>query len=387
MDKTRQVLTRRVEKVYPSEKALEKVLHSGKKIRLYFGVDPTGPKLHLGHTVGLKKLQEFADLGHESILLMGTGTVLAGDPSERNKTRALITQKEIDKNIATWKSQAGKILDFKKVKIKYNGDWLVKLQLKDIINIASKISAVQLFKRNMFQERLKRGDTVWAHETLYPLLQGYDSVAMDVDLEIGGTDQTFNMLIGRELQRKMNNREKFILTLPMILGIDGKQMSKTSGNCVWLTDSPTNMFGKIMSIADNLIDSYIELLTDLEISKSEVKQNPLQSKKSLAFEIVRLYHGSKEAKQAQKEFEGVFQKRGLPENIKTVKISKAKINIIDLLTKTNLVTSRSEAKRLVSQGAVEVEQKVIRTQEESIEITKEGKILRVGKRRFLKILL
>src|SRR3990170_9086354 len=245
METIEDLLSRGVEKIYPNREALEKLLKQ-RKIRLYLGIDPTGSRLHLGHAILLRKLQKFAELGHEAILLIGTGTVLVGDPSQRSGARERVDEGEIQRNISTWRKQAEKILDFSKVRIKQNGDWLLKLTMKDLIAIASNISAVQLFKRDMFQERLKRGDTVWAHETLYPLLQGYDSVALDVDLEIGGTDQEFNMLIGRELQHKMKGRDKFVLTVPMILGTDGGQMSKTTGNCIWLDDTPEDMFGKIM---------------------------------------------------------------------------------------------------------------------------------------------
>ena len=212
-----EVLSRGVAKILPTKSALKRVMQR-KKIRLYQGFDPTGSRLHLGHTIGLSKLMQFATLGHEVIFLFGTGTVLVGDPSQRDTARKLITQAEIDQNISNWKNQVKSIVDFSKVTIKQNGDWLTKLSLKDIVTIASNISAIQLFKRESFQRRLKRGDTVWYHETMYPLLQGYDSVAMDVDLEIGGTDQEFNMLIGRELLHKMKRKDKFVLTVPMIVG-------------------------------------------------------------------------------------------------------------------------------------------------------------------------
>src|SRR3989344_632111 len=299
-----QVLTRGVQEVLPSKEGL-KTLIAGKKIRLYLGIDPTATRLHLGHTVMLRKLQQFADLGHEAILVFGTGTVLVGDPSQREKGRKLITQKEIDANIATWKEQVKPIIDFKKVKIKYNGDWLTKLSLKELIQIASNISAVQLFKREMFQRRLDKGDTVWYHETMYPLLQGYDSVAMNVDLELGGTDQTFNMLSGRELQQKINHHEKFVLAGKMIMGTDGKPMSKTSGNCIWLTDTATDMFGKLMSITDQVMPDYWEFFTDSDMPEGE----PLAVKKKLALEITGQYHGQAKAATAQKDFATTFQKK------------------------------------------------------------------------------
>ncbi len=288
MSNVDEILTRRVEKVMPSREDLEKLLVKN-KIRVYLGIDPTAVRLHLGHTVPLRKLMDFANAGHEAIFLFGTGTVLVGDPSQRDTGRKLITEEEIEQNIQTWKDQVKPIVDFEKIKILKNGDWLTKLNLKDIINIASNISAVQLFKREMFQRRMERGDTVWYHETMYPLLQGYDSVVMDVDLEIGGTDQEFNMLVGRELQAKINNREKYVLTVPMISGLDGKQMSKTSDNCVWLSDSADDMFAKIMSVLDSQIVSYMELVTDVPMSRvNEVKKmlnenkiHPMEAKKKI----------------------------------------------------------------------------------------------------------
>lgn len=390
--KIEEVLTRQVERVLPNKKKLKNLMRE-RKIRLYLGVDPTGRDLHLGHTITLRKLQEFADLGHEAILVVGTGTVLAGDPSLRGRARPRISEKEIRKNIKTWKKQAGKILDFSKVKIKYNGDWLLKLGLKEIIEIASHISAVKLFQREMFQKRLKRGDTVWAHETLYPLLQAYDSVVMDVDLEIGGTDQTFNMLIGRELLRKMRGKEKFVITLPMVLGVDGKPMSKTSGNCVWLSDPAEQMYGKIMSIPDNLIISYFELLTDLPLKlvqrHKKVLQlkriNPKDLKVELAFEIVRMYHSLKVAKRAKEEFKKVFREKRLPSKIPGIKIKEKNLNTLDLLVKTKMALSKSEAKRLILQGGVKINGQVLTEWQKVVKI-KKGLIVQVGKRKFVKII-
>lgn len=386
------VLTRNVEQVLPSKEGLRKLMRE-RKIRLYLGIDPTGGNLHLGHTISLRKLQEFSDLGHEAILVVGTGTVLAGDPSLRETARPLITQKEIKNNIKTWQKQAAKILDFSKIKIKHNGDWLLKLGLKEIIQIASKISAIKLFQREMFQRRTKRGDTVWTHETLYPLLQGYDSVAMDVDLEIGGTDQVFNMLIGRELMQKMRGKEKFVITLPMILGIDGKTMSKTSGNCIWITDSANQMFGKIMSIPDELIIPYFEHLTNVPIQllqqykKSLRSQttNPRDFKKRLAFEIVKMYHSQEIANKSLKEFDKVFKNREFPSKIPEVKIKEKIVNILDLLVKTKLAPSKSEAKRLILQGGVKIDKAIENNWQKLVEI-KDGMIIQVGKRKFIKII-
>ena len=385
--KIEEVLTRGVAEIIPNKDNLAELMK--KKIRLYLGIDPTATRLHLGHTINLRKLQEFADLGHEAILVIGTGTVLTGDPSLRKEARKKITKKEVKENIKTWKKQAGKVVDFSKVKVKYNGDWLLKLKLEDINDIASNITAIKLFQRDSFQRRIKEGDDVWANETMYPLLQGYDSVHLDVDLEIGGTDQIFNMLIGRDLQKKMNGREKFVLTSPMIVGTDGNQMSKTSDNCIWIEDSSKEKYGKIMSIPDNLIESYFELLTNISFNKLS-SLSPRDAKARLAKEIVRMYHGEKEAEKAEKEFNKVFRNKELPSDIPEVKLSEVgpRMNILDLLLKTKLVASKSEARRLVEEGAVKIDNKIIKDWQAIIE-TRPGRvsqqIVQIGKRRFAKI--
>jgi tyrosyl-tRNA synthetase len=395
MKPIKELLSRGVEKIYPDREALEKILKQ-RKIRLYLGIDPTGSRLHLGHTVLLRKLQKFAELGHEAILLIGTGTVLVGDPSQRSGAREQADEDEIQRNISTWRKQAEKILDFSKVQIKQNGDWLLKLTMKDLIAIASNISAVQLFKRDMFQERLKRGDTVWAHETLYPLLQGYDSVALDVDLEIGGTDQTFNMLIGRELMQKMRGKEKYVLTVPMILGTNGKPMSKTSGNCVWLEDEPSEMYGKLMSIPDEQTDPYLELVTDItqaELDRAK-KLAPLDKKCLLALTVVKMYHGEEKAQQVQKEFK---QKFTVTKNFKVDAIlvnavwnlAGKKIDLVDLLVEKKMAKSKSEARRLLKQGGVSLmKQEGNSFNEKKLtgpETILENGILKIGKKTFISI--
>ena len=389
------LLTRSVDQILPNKEKLRKLIEK-RKIRLYLGIDPTSSKLHLGHTIQLRKLQAFADLGHQAILVFGTGTVLVGDPSERITGRKLITEKEVEKNIKTWKDQVRPIINFDMIKVRYNSDWLTKLTLKDLIFIGSKISAVQLFKRDNFQRRIKHGDTVWFHETMYPLLQGYDSVHLDVDLEIGGTDQTFNMLIGRELQGKINKREKFVLTNRMIIGADGKLMSKTAGNFIWLKDRPENMFGKLMKIKDELLPQYFEFLTDKPISeiremRKEIERekiNPMILKKELALTIVSQFHGKKKAVQAQEEFEQVFQKRQPPKSLPTFPLSQLPENpvvVSVLLTATGLVSSKSKAKRLAGQGGVKLDNKVIIDTQKKLKIKKDF-IIQIGKRKFLKFL-
>lgn len=386
-----QVLTRRVEKILPTKEGLAGLMEK-RKIRLYQGFDPTGSRLHLGHSIGLRKLMDFANLGHEVIFLFGTGTVLVGDPSLRDSARKTITQEEIKKNIKDWKQQAAPLVDFSKVTIKENGDWLLPLALKDIIKIASNISALQLFKREMFQRRLKRGDTVWYHETMYPLLQGYDSVAMDVDLEIGGTDQEFNMLIGRDLQRKMNNKEKYVLTYPMILGTDGKQMSKSSGNCVWLDDTPQDMFGKIMSMPDSQTLPYLILVTNIPMSRiaqvqdslQSKEMHPMEAKRLCAWEVVKDFHGRKAADEAGEEFRETFSEGKLPSDIPTVVIKTKKLSPVDLLCEAKLASSRSNARRLIEQGGVKVDGSVLQDEKTLVSIRK-GMIIQVGKRRYARV--
>lgn len=392
---TEEILTRRIEKILPAKEGLAELMGE-KKIRLYQGFDPTGARLHLGHSVGIRKLMDFANAGHKVIFLFGTGTVLVGDPSQRDSARKMITLKEIDKNIKDWKKQVEKLVDFDKVKILQNGDWLTKLNLKDIIHIASNISAVQLFKREMFQRRLAKGDTVWYHETMYPLLQGYDSVVMDVDLEIGGTDQEFNMLIGRELQRKMNNREKFVLTTPMIMGTDGKQMSKTSGNCIWLTDSAEEMFGKTMSLPDNQIIVYMKNVTDIPLSRIEAakkqigsgKLNPMEAKKELAMAVVTQFHGTEQAQKVQESFEKTFQEGNVPGDIPTLSLSELtpEATVVDLLEKSNVLGSRGEIKRLIDQKGISVNGLSATGYNLPITDLKSGDIIKIGKRKWLKLI-
>lgn len=356
------LLTRRVEKILPSAAGLTQLIKDkGGKIRLYQGFDPTGIHLHLGHSVGLRKLMEFARAGHEVIFLFGTGTVLVGDPSQRDTGRKLITPSEIAANLATWRQQVAPLVDFDLVTIKDNGAWLLSLTLKDLIHIASHISAVQLFKRDMFQRRLSHGDTVWYHETMYPLLQGYDSVVMDVDLEIGGSDQEFNMLIGRELMQKMKHKDKFVLTTPMILGLDGKTMSKTSGNCIYLDDPPDTMFAKVMGLIDSQILTYFDLVTDVDrptiddykTDLESVNPHPLHIKKKLAYTIVSDWHGQKKAQAAQTNFVNTFQKHSLPTNLTPTAVPPGPITLIDLLKLLDIEASNSQMKRVILEGGVE----------------------------------
>jgi len=389
MDKINEVLTRRVEKIYPSKEAFEKVLRSGKKISLYLGIDPTGVNLHLGHAIPLMKLQEFVELGHHVIFLVGNFTALCGDPSGHEKTRKSLSQKEIEKNMVTYKKQASKILNFTKAELKYNAEWLSKLTFAKIINLASNFTVQQMIERDLFQRRIKDKKPIFLHEFLYPLLQGYDAVAMNVDLQVGGSDQTFNMLAGRTLQKIINNKELFVLTTKMITGLDGRMMSKTSGNTINILDSPSDIYGKVMSMVDELIIEYFEMCTNVSLQtieehKEMLKANPMNLKKKLAWELVKIYHGIKAANEAQKNFEQVFQKRELPkEGITTIPKLSGSATITDALVEAGTVSSRSEAKRLITQGSVDINDQTI-TDPQYNQISNNS-IIKVGKRKFIKI--
>ena len=389
--KIEEVLIKGVERILPSKEELKNLMMK-RKIRLYLGIDPTSPQLHLGHAIALRKLKDFQDLGHEVILLFGTFTARIGDPSGRDKKRKPLTPSQIEKNMKTYKDQSSKILDFSRVKIKGNADWLEKLNFNDLVKISSQFTISRLLERDMFQERIKAGGEVWLNELMYPLMQGYDSVAMDVDLEIGSSDQLFNALVGRKLQKIFRNKEKFILITPMLLGLDGRKMSKTYGNTVNLTDPPSEMYGKLMSLKDELILQYFQLCTNLplkeikemerELRRKEI--NPIEAKSRLAREIVTIYHGWEKAEEAEKEFNRVFREKKLPLKIPVIQIKEKKLNILELLTKTKLISSKSEAKRLILQKAVKINGVLKENWQEIIEIKKEM-VIKVGKRRFKKI--
>jgi len=381
-----EVLTRGVQEVIV-RKDLEQKLRSGKKIRVYFGIDPTGSLLHLGHAVVLWKLKEFMDLGHEVILLIGDFTAKIGDPSGRDTTRVPLTDKQIKENFKSYKTQAAKILDFSKVKITYNSAWLSKLRFEDILKLSSHITVQQMIQRDMFQKRMKENLPISVHEFMYPLMQGYDSVAMNVDLEIAGNDQMFNMLVGRDLQKIYHHKDKDILGMKLLLCTDGRKMSKTYDNAIYLTDEPNDMFGKVMSIRDDLIDDYVTLCTTIAKPTFE---NPRDQKVVLAQEIVRMYHGEKAAAAAAENFEKIFSRHETPLDIPVFETSKTNYPVLDLLFDSHLAESKNDAKRVVEGGGVEVEfhgQKVTITNwKQEIELH-DGMVIKFGKRKFIKIKL
>jgi tyrosyl-tRNA synthetase len=391
-NKINEILTRGVAEVLPNKESLHKLLQE-RKIRLYLGIDPTGNLLTLGHSVVLRKLQQFADLGHEVILLIGNGTVRIGDPTGKDSTRPELTDEQIKENFVSWKEQASKILDFDKIEIRYNGDWLDKLTFVDIVKLMAKTTVQQLIERDMFQKRLDEGKPIHGHEIMYPLLQGYDSVVMDVDLEIGGTDQTFNMMMGRTLQKVYNNKEKWVLTTPLINGTDGRKMSKSYGNFVALTENANDMYGKLMSTADEEIITYFEVLTDVSMDEIEqIKQaiqngeNPMNFKKKLAFTLTKMYHDEQSAQQAEENFQKTVQEGEIPSDIPEIKMGSPTTTVIDLLQKCLPEESSSNLRRLLEQSAVELLPAGDKPTDPFSEVTVANlDIIRIGKRRYFKI--
>jgi tyrosyl-tRNA synthetase len=386
MDST-ELLTRAVSEVVPKDLA-EAKLKSGKKIRIYLGIDPTGSKLHLGHAVVLRKLQAFAAAGHEVIFLIGSFTAMIGDPSGRDVMREPLTMEDVKKNFETYKAQAAKVLDFSKITIKHNHEWLEKLKFEDILKLASNFTVQQMLQRDMFKKRVKDEQDISVVEFLYPLMVGYDSVVLDVDCELGGNDQLFNMLCGRTLQKAMGKKDKFVLTTKLIEGTDGRKMSKTYDNCIWLEDSAKDMFGKTMRIKDELITTYMECCTDISMKRiAEVEKgmkagtNPKEYKVELAKAIVALYHDKKSADEAAEEFTRMFTDGGVPDEMDEVK-AKAGESLLDFMVRAKLVTSKSDARRLIEQGAVKLEDSTV-----SDINAKVGKgILKAGKRKFVKVI-
>jgi len=392
--KIMKILTKNVEKIYGREKLWQK-LKSGKKITVYFGIDPSADKLHFGHAIGLRKLREFQDQGHKVILLLGDFTGMIGDPTDRLATRRPMTQEEVRANAKNYKKQASKILRFRgenAAQIKFNSLWLGKMNFADLVELASHLSVQRLLERDMFERRMKEGKAIHLHEFLYPLMQGYDSVALDVDLEIGSRDQTFNMLVGRTLMRKLKKKEKAVLTYPLLSGLDGRKMSKTAGNIVALDAEPKDMYGKIMSVRDELIPEYFELCANAE--KFEVKEvkkelkmgaNPRDVKARLAHMIVKMYHGEKKALEAESEFKLVFREKKVPEKIPQARMKEGICeDLPGLLFDLSLAPSKSQARRLIEQGAVKIDGSLI------LDITAKpcihnGMVIQVGKRHFVRI--
>ncbi len=394
--KIEELLTRGVDTIYPSREAFEKVLHSGKRLRLYNGIDPTGPELTLGHSVVLRKLEQFRALGHEVILLIGDFTARIGDPTHKTAARKPLTHEEVLANAKYYREQASAILHFddreNPVAIRYNAEWWDPMPTREFLKLGYLVSLQRLIERDMFQDRLSKGEEVSFTELTYPLLQGYDSVALDVDLEVGGTDQTFNMLMGRRLMERLKRKEKFVLTTPLLADASGRKIGKTEGNVIAIAAPPDELYGKIMALGDEAIMPVFELCTDIsmdEIKKMRVAMkkgtNPRDVKARLASTLVELYHSKKAASEAARRFEKLFKKHELPEKMPEVCVKKEKWNIVDLLVLTKLAASKSEARRLLEQGGIKIDGHTLEGTDVEVIITKTGHVLQRGKRQFIRV--
>lgn len=393
-DKINEVLSRGVEGIYPSKEELKSLLEK-RKIRIYQGFDPSMPSLHLGNLVGILKLKQFQELGHEVLVLVGDFTGMIGDPTDKLSARPKLTREEVLRNAENWQKQASRFLNFSgdnPAKMIFNSQWLDKISFKDLIEITSRFTVQRMIERDFFQKRIREQKPIFLHEFLYPVAQAVDCVNMDVDLEIGGSDQMFNMMMGRDLMKSLKNKEKLILTMKLLTDKEGRKVGKTTNGAVFLDLDPREMFGQIMAFSDEIIIPGFELLTTVPLKKvaaykksfDDQKINPKNLKQQLAFEIVKLNYGEKVAKEASNEFEKVFGKKDLPTNIPTVEIKEERINILDLLVKTKLSLSKSEAKRIIIQKGVKIDGKIFSNWQADIEIRK-GMVIQVGKRKFAEI--
>ncbi len=387
-------LTRGVEKIFPTEDELRKKLNSGERLRIYQGFDPTGPYLHVGHAMGIRALRILQKLGHEVIFLVGDFTAKVGDP-DKDTGRKILTDEDIEKNKQGWKEQAAQLIEFdgdNPVLFKRNYDWLSKLKLDDLIKLMATTTVQQMVERELFAKRIAKNDPIGLQEFIYPLMQGFDSVAMEVDMEIGGTDQTFNMLMGRALVKKYLNKEKFVRTNIMMEAPDGITMSKTKGNGINLADTSENMYGKAMSYPDELITKGFRLLTEVpseqiwdiqqQIEKGE---NPMQFKKLMAFEVVKVLKGEKEAKKAQEHFEKTVQNKEIQNDQMENVAVKGHLSVTEFLKQSlGSETSASQIKRTIEQGGVEVNGKKVIDPATSFEF-ETGTVIKFGKRKFLKV--
>jgi tyrosyl-tRNA synthetase len=384
MDPITELLTRGVEKIIPSRNELEQVLRSGKKLRLYTGIDPTGELIHIGHTAWMWKLRAFQDLGHEVIVLIGDFTGMIGDPSGKSDTRKLLSEAEIENNAKTYREQIGKIIRFdgpNAAIIRRNSEWHTKMSVLEVARNMSYLTFAQVMERDMFQERLKKGQDLFLNEFMYPYLQGYDSVAMDVDLEVGGSDQLFNMLTGRDLMHKMKRKNKFVMALKLITDSGGNKIGKTEGNAIAITGKPETLYGQIMSLPDETVVSVFQSCTNIPLVQIPDMSDPMAAKKKLAWQIVCQYNNKDSADQAQKHFESTVQDRQLPSDIPGFTVSSD--NIIDVLVETKLASSKSEARRLVDQEGIKLDGQKITDYQTSV---KSGSVISSGSRHFARII-
>ncbi len=383
-----------------SEDDLLAKLRQHRPLRVKLGVDPSAPGIHLGIAIVLRKLRQFQDLGHQAILVVGDFTGMIGDPSERKKMRPMLTREEIQRNVATYRDQYGKILDPAKTKVVFNSEWLAPLKFEDVIKLGAKTTVARVLERDDFTNRLKAGTPVFMHELLYPLCQAYDSVKLQADVELGGTDQKFNNLMGRDLQREFGQEPQVVLLTPLLVGVDGvEKMSKSLGNAIGITDPPAEMYGKVMSIPDALIVHFMEFCTWIPLEEVKVVDrdlkdgtvHPRDAKARLASEIVKMWHGPGAAAEAERRFERVFVEKDTPEEIPDAplgrdELKQGKVGLVKLLVLAGLAESNNEARRLISQGGVSINGGRINDVNADVPI-RDGVVLKVGKRRFARIRL
>jgi len=373
---------------------LAEAAKAGRQLRIKLGLDPTSPDIHLGHTVVLRKMRQFQDIGHKAVLIIGDYTARIGDPTGQNTTRPVLSPEQIERNAKTYFKRAGKILDTSgdKLEIRYNREWLSDLRLADIIRLTNNMTVARMLERDTFEVRHKKGEPIGVHEFLYPLMQGYDSVMVESDVELGGTDQTFNNLVGRDIQKAYGQKPQIVITVPILVGLDGKEkMSKSKGNYIGVTDEPNEMFGKVMSISDDMMENYFTLLTNTALAKVTELVNPdvthpKQAKVMLGKAIVTDFYDEAAADCAAAEFDKVFAQGQLPDEIPEVEIAAEPIPASKLLLACKLVSTGGEAKRMIKQGGAGIDGQKLT--DPNAEITpKDGMIVRVGKRNFTKVKL
>ncbi len=379
-----EVLNRGTEDVFVKEHLRQQLL-SGRVLRVKFGIDPTGPKIHLGRAIPLRKLRAFQDLGHKVILIVGDFTATIGDPSDKLEKRPMLTVSEIKKNMKDYKNQLGKIIDLKKAEFVYNSKWLGKLGFKEISELAESFSLQQMSNRRNFKDRIEKNEEISLRELMYPLMQGYDSVAVKADVEIGGFDQLFNLKAGRIIQRHYGMAEQDVLTLQMLEGTDGRKMSTSWGNVITIVDKPKDMYGKVMAIKDELINKYFDLCTDIKSSEIKKAENPKEDKMKLAYEIVKIYHGEKKVKEAEENFVNTFSKKEIPEEMEKIKGNIGEI-LSDILVFNKILSSKGEWRRLVEGNAIHDLINNENITDQYFKISKDL-TLKIGKKRFIKITL
>jgi len=370
-----------------SEEDLDEKINSGKKLVIKLGADPSRPDLHLGHTVVLRALKKFQELGHEVVFVIGDYTAMIGDPSGKSKTRPALTYEQTRKSGETYFKQVTKILDKDKTKVRYNSEWLSSMNFGDVISLTSKYTVARIMERDDFKNRYENKLPLSMHELLYPLMQGYDSVALNADIEIGGTDQTFNLLVGRELQRDYNQEPQTVMTFPLLVGLDGKEkMSKSLGNYIGIDEAPEIMYEKAMKIPDDVLIDYFRLTTDIDLERAKkiMKEDVVEAHRTYAREIIKMYHGEEYIKEAEERYKNVA-KGGIPEDIKEFKIEENEIGVCDLLVKVGFASSKGEAKRMITGKGVKIDGKIVEDIFMNIKVT-EYIIIQFGKNKFIKVM-